>query len=166
MKKTLLVATITAAAIAVGFSGRAAAGHDYVAGALVGGGIGAAVGGPPGAAIGAILGLAITDSHHSHYYDRGHYGRHDDRYRERDYVRHDGPRYRDYRDYDRGYHKRYEEPVRYERREYREPAYRGHDSRYEPRYEPRYESRYEPRYEPRYERREYREAGYDRYYYR
>jgi hypothetical protein len=157
MKKTLLVATITAAAIAVGFSGRAAAGHDYVAGALVGGGIGAAVGGPPGAAIGAILGLAITDSHHSHYYDRRHQGRHYDRYRERDHVRHDGPRYRDYRDSDRGHHRRYEEPVRYERG-YREPAYRGYDSRYEP--------RYESRYEPRYERREYREAGYDRYYYR
>jgi hypothetical protein len=153
MKKSLLVATLTAAAIAATFSGRAAASHDYVAGALVGGGIGAAVGGPPGAAIGAILGLAVTDSHH-HHYDRRNYGRHYDRYREHDYVRYErAPRYRD-DGYDRGgYHKRYEEP-RYER-SYREPAYyRGYDSRYE------------PRYEPRYERREYREAAYDRYYYR
>ena len=153
MKTPLLVATVTAAAIGLAFSGRVAASHDYVAGALVGGGIGAAVGGPPGAAIGAILGLAITDSNHHHYDRRGHGRPHYDRYRERDHVRYDGPRYRDYRDHDRGYHQRYEEPVRYERA-YREPARRGYDSRYESRYE---------RYEPR---REYREAGYDRYYYR
>ena len=160
MKKPLLVATITAAAIAATFSGRAAASHDYVAGALVGGGIGAAVGGPPGAAIGAILGLAITDSHHHYYDDRRYYGRHYDRYREP--VGYDrGPRHRDY-GYERGYAQRYEEPVRYERA-YREPAYRGYDSRYDPRYDSRYDSRYEPR---RYERIEYRDAAYDRYYYR
>ena len=77
MKKTLLIATIATAAIMATFAGRAAAAHDHVAGALVGGGIGAAIGGPPGAAIGAILGLAITDSaHHHHRYYRKRRGIH------------------------------------------------------------------------------------------
>ena len=150
MKKSILAATITAGALALGFTTQAAAAHDPLVGALVGGGIGAAVGGPPGAAVGAFLGLAIgASADHHHYRDR-HYRRHD--YHDRRYDRHGYG--------DRRYERRYE-PAHYESRRYEPRADYRVDRRYyeDPRVIRGYrdERRYDDR---RYDDRRYDDRGY------
>jgi hypothetical protein len=72
MRKSFLVAAMTAAAAAMTFSTQASAG-DPVAGAIIGGGIGAAVAGPPGAAVGAIIGT-IAGAADPYYYRHGYRG--------------------------------------------------------------------------------------------
>lgn len=82
LKKSLVVAAITATVATATLSTQASAGGDPVLGALVGAGIGAAIGhninGPHGAwvggALGAVTGASIV-ANSGGYYDRGYYGR-------------------------------------------------------------------------------------------